>query len=264
MSAHWRRAPLYVQGGAGAVIQQTFDADRFECLRASLTAEGATGVHSRDETVVFIEAIDRVEPSLRDTARNFCALLGLPAAWFDAVRTQTVAGIGSHFDHSDNFVLQQEGRKIWRLSPPDSLPESARARRMLGDKSVGAAPINPDSAIEFVLEPGDLLYLPLFWIHEGVSDGPSLSLSLVCPAVAMRTVFLRSLAAEMARSGLGWNPVPACPVYEGETQARRQAEILARASAHLLRRLSDDEACRNMANDQARYLLPPEEPTDGA
>ncbi len=263
MSTHWRQAPLYLRGGASSLVPQTFDAARFERLRATLSAEGETGERSRNESVVFIEAIDRAEPALRDSARNLAILFGLPAAWFDAVRTHTVSGIGSHFDHSDNFVLQQEGRKTWRLSPPDSLPEGARARRMLGDKSVGAAPIDPDSAIEFVLEPGDLLYLPLFWIHEGVSDGPSLSLSLVCPAVSLRTVFLRSLAAEMARRGLGWNPVPACPVHAGETQARRQAETLARASAHLLNRLSDDEACRNMANDQARYLRPPGTPTDG-
>lgn len=264
MSTHWRRAPLYVRGGACSLVPLTFDADWFGRLRATLAAEGATGEQSCDDSVVFIEAIDRADPSLRDVARNLAPLFGLPAAWFDAVQTRTVSGIGSHFDHSDNFVLQQEGRKTWRLSPPDRLPEGARARRMLGDKSVGAAPIDPDSAIEFVLEPGDLLYLPLFWIHEGVSDGPSLSLSLVCPAVAMRTVFLRSLEAEMARRGLGWNPAPACPVHAGETLARRQAEILARASAHLLKRLSDDEVCRNMADDQARYLRSLGTLTDGA
>lgn len=264
MSAHWRRAPLHVRGGARELIQQTFDADRFEHLRAKLAAEGAIGVRSRDESVVFIEAIDRAEPAMCDAARSLAALFGLPAAWFDAVRTHTVSGIGSHFDHSDNFVLQQEGRKIWRLSPPDSLPEGARARRMLGDETVGAAPIDPKSAIEFVLEPGDLLYLPLFWIHEGVSDGPSLSLSLVCPAVALRTVLLHSLEAEMARRGLGWTPIPACPAHADETQSRRQVELLTRASAHLLKRLSDDEACRNMAGDQLRYLQAPGLLTGGA
>lgn len=264
MSAHWRRSPLHVRGGARALIRQTFNADQFERLRATLAAEGATGVRSCDESVVFIEAIDRAEPSMRDTARNLATLFGLPSAWFDAVRTHTVSGIGSHFDHSDNFVLQQEGRKIWRLSPPDCLPEGARARRMLGDKSVGAAPIDSDSVSEFVLEPGDLLYMPLFWIHEGVSDGPSLSLSLVCPAVAFRTVFLRSLEAEMARRGLGWNPAPACPALAGEALAHRQVELLARASAHLLKRLSDDETCRTMADDQARYLQSPRTLTGGA
>lgn len=263
MSTHWRRSPLHVRGGARALVQQTFNAERFERLRATLAAERVTGERSSDESVVFIEAIDRADPSMRDTARNLAAFFGLPAAWFDAVRTYTVSGIGSHFDHSDNFVLQQEGRKVWRLSPPDCLPEGARARRMLGDETVGAAPIDPDSAIEFVLEPGDLLYLPLFWIHEGVSDGPSLSLSLVCPAVTLRTVFLRSLEAEMVRRGLGWNPAPACPVHAGVTLAGRQVEILARASAHLLSRLSDDEACRNMADDQARYLQPPGALTGG-
>lgn len=264
MSVHWRRAPLHVPGGARELIQQTFDADRFERLRATLAAEGATGVRSRDESVVFVEAIDRAEPAMSDAARNLAAVFGLPTAWFDAVRTYTVSGIGSHFDHSDNFVLQQEGRKVWRLSPPDSLPEGARAKRMLGDEMVGAAPIDPNAAAEFVLEPGDLLYLPLFWIHEGVSDGPSLSISLVCPAVAMRTVFLRSLEAEMSRHGLGWVPAPTCPVHAGETQASRQSELLTLANAHLLKRLSNEEACKNMASDQARYLQPRSQPTRSA
>jgi 50S ribosomal protein L16 3-hydroxylase len=264
MSTHWRRAPLYVRGGASALVSQNFDTDWFGRMRATLDEEAAVWGESCGDSVVFIEAINRAEQSLNAAAQNFANLFGVPSAWFDSVLTHTVSGIGSHFDHSDNFVLQQEGQKTWRLSPPESLPEGSIARRMLGDKSVGAAPIDQGSVIEYVLEPGDLLYMPLFWIHEGVSDGPSLSVSLVCPAVSLRTVFFRSLRAEIERRGLGWNPVPACPIHGGETSSRQFAEILARASAHLLKRLSDDDACRNMATDQVRYLRPAKIHTGGA
>ena len=251
MSEHWRRAPLYVRGGGRAILQQPFDTDRFERLRASLDQDGADGVRARGGEVVFVEAIDRADPALRKAAQAHARLFGLPSAWFDAVRTHADSGIGSHFDHSDNFVLQQEGRKTWRLSPPDQLPEGARARRMLGDETVGSAAVDPGSAVEFALEPGDLLYLPLFWVHEGVSLGPSLSLSLVCPAITVRALFLRSLEAEMARTGLGWTPAPACPA-----PAREQADRLQRASALLLKRLSEPEAVQNMARDQIRFLQP--------
>ena len=70
-------------------------------------------------------------------------------------------GVGPHFDSYDVFLLQGPGRRIWRL---------ARARRF--DLVPGAplkliAGFRPEE--ELLLEPGDLLYLPPGWGHDGVA-----------------------------------------------------------------------------------------------
>jgi 50S ribosomal protein L16 3-hydroxylase len=70
-------------------------------------------------------------------------------------------GVGPHFDSYDVFLLQAAGRRRWRISSQkdltlvEGLPLKILAR------------FKPTE--EFVLEPGDMLYLPPSVAHEGVA-----------------------------------------------------------------------------------------------
>lgn len=72
-------------------------------------------------------------------------------------------GVGPHFDSYDVFLLQATGRRRWRigrqrdLSLQPDVPLKILAR------------FEPEA--EFVLEPGDMLYLPPRWAHEGDAVG---------------------------------------------------------------------------------------------
>jgi 50S ribosomal protein L16 3-hydroxylase len=70
-------------------------------------------------------------------------------------------GVGPHFDSYDVFLLQGEGRRRWRLSAQRDLAlvEGAPLRilRRFRPKR------------EWVLQPGDLLYLPPRYAHDGVA-----------------------------------------------------------------------------------------------
>jgi 50S ribosomal protein L16 3-hydroxylase len=72
-------------------------------------------------------------------------------------------GVGPHVDSYDVFLLQVEGRRRWRVAPPgdagfiDGLPLKILSR------------FEPQH--DWLLEPGDLLYLPPGWGHDGVADG---------------------------------------------------------------------------------------------
>jgi 50S ribosomal protein L16 3-hydroxylase len=88
----------------------------------------------------------------------------LPQARLDDVMVSYAApggGVGPHFDSYDVFLLQGDGRRIWRL---------ARARRF---DLVPGAPLKLIAGFraeeEYLLEPGDLLYLPPGWGHDGVA-----------------------------------------------------------------------------------------------
>jgi len=74
-------------------------------------------------------------------------------------------GVGPHFDSYDVFLLQGQGKRLWRVSEQTDL------------SLVDGAPLrilkNFDTAQEWLLEAGDMLYLPPHLAHWGiaVSDG---------------------------------------------------------------------------------------------
>ena len=86
-----------------------------------------------------------------------------------------------HFDGFHNMYVQIAGVKRFLLLPPDSHasrefypflhPSYAQCRNRLADSPSG-------HVMEVTLQPGDLLYLPPFWLHEAVGLSPSISLNV--------------------------------------------------------------------------------------
>lgn len=74
-------------------------------------------------------------------------------------------GVGPHVDSYDVFLLQGPGRRRWRLMSPGARPFELVAGAPL--KLIrGFRP-----SAEMVLDPGDMLYLPPGWGHEGTALG---------------------------------------------------------------------------------------------
>src|SRR5690606_31707396 len=72
-------------------------------------------------------------------------------------------GVGPHFDSYDVFLLQATGRRRWRIGRQKDL--SLRP----GVPLKILQHFEPEE--EFVLEPGDMLYLPPRWAHDGAAVG---------------------------------------------------------------------------------------------
>ena len=95
---------------------------------------------------------------------------------------------GPHIDNYDVFILQSEGKKTWRIEklprPLITLPDSEFVEdldlRILKDFK---------EYDEYVLEPGDLLYIPVGYAHWGISRGESLSFS-----IGLRSPSLKEIA----------------------------------------------------------------------
>ena len=79
-------------------------------------------------------------------------------------------GVGPHVDSYDVFLVQGEGRRLWRIARPKRFDFIPHAPLKL---IAGFAPED-----EFLLEPGDLLYLPPGWGHDGIALDACLTCSV--------------------------------------------------------------------------------------
>jgi 50S ribosomal protein L16 3-hydroxylase len=79
-------------------------------------------------------------------------------------------GVGPHFDSYDVFLLQAHGQRRWRIGAQDdlSLVEGMPLKILRN--------FQPDQ--EYVLDPGDMLYLPPHYAHDGAAVGECMTYSI--------------------------------------------------------------------------------------
>jgi 50S ribosomal protein L16 3-hydroxylase len=72
-------------------------------------------------------------------------------------------GVGPHIDSYDVFLVQVQGRRRWRIGP-------CRQPQWRSDVPLKIL-VDFKASDEWVLEAGDMLYLPPGWAHDGVAVG---------------------------------------------------------------------------------------------
>ena len=95
----------------------------------------------------------------------------LPYMTSKALRTAVNGGgVGPHFDDYDVFLLQGIGRRRWQIAnQSDRTIIEGAPLRILKD----FRPVH-----DWVLETGDLLYLPPHWAHNGIAIGECMTYSV--------------------------------------------------------------------------------------
>ena len=110
---------------------------------------------------LLVQGLNLLLPAADTLLRRFAFM---PYARLDDVMLSYAApggGVGPHVDSYDVFLLQGEGRRRWRISRQHDLALDPRAPLKVL-KSFRAEQ-------EWILEPGDMLYLPPGVAHEGVA-----------------------------------------------------------------------------------------------
>ena len=110
-------------------------------------------------------------------------------------------GVGAHVDSYDVFLLQAHGQRRWRISAQQDL----RLRDDLPLKILRH--FEPEQ--EFILNPGDMLYLPPQYAHEGVAVGECMTYSIGFRAPAWQDLgeaFLAFMADAIELPGLYSDP----------------------------------------------------------
>jgi 50S ribosomal protein L16 3-hydroxylase len=118
-------------------------------------------------------------------------------------------GVGPHYDSYDVFLLQVQGRRRWRIG------------RMQDSSLLPDVPLKilqhfePEE--EWVLEPGDMLYLPPQWAHDGIAEGECMTCS-----IGFRAPDQLGLASELLLRLADATDCPAQNLYRDPKQAATQ------------------------------------------
>lgn len=125
---------------------------------------------SKKAWTLLVQDVNHFLPAARDLLRRFNFI---PYARLDDLMVSYApkgGGVGPHFDSYDVFLLQGMGRRLWQISvqPDRSLIADAPLRILRN--------FRPEQ--EWVLEPGDMLYLPPGYAHNGVAEDDCMTYSI--------------------------------------------------------------------------------------
>lgn len=147
-------------------------------------------------------------------------------------------GVGPHFDSYDVFLLQAHGQRRWRIGLQKDLT-------LMEDMPLKILKhFHPDQ--EFVLEPGDMLYLPPHYAHDGIAVGECMTYS-----VGFRAPSYQELGESFLHFMTETIDLPGRYADPDLTESRHPAEI---SSAMLARVASEIAKIRFSQEDIAIFL----------
>lgn len=150
---------------------------------------------------LLVQGVNHFLPEGADLLQKFSFI---PSARLDDLMVSYApdgGGVGPHFDSYDVFLLQGFGKRVWRVSEQDDMDviEGAPLRILK----------NFHTSEEWLLEPGDMLYLPPRLAHWGIAVGPCMTWSVgfrAPSAQELGTQFLAHLQERICLQGMYADP----------------------------------------------------------
>lgn len=143
----------------------------WELRRGPFSEDTYQNLPERDWTLL-VQAVDQLVPEVAELIEHFRFL---PNWRIDDVMVSFAApggGVGPHFDNYDVFLLQAHGQRRWRVG---QMCDSESKMLKHADLRILADFQGTD---EWVLEPGDMLYLPPRLAHFGTAEDACMTYSL--------------------------------------------------------------------------------------
>ena len=183
---HWQKRPLFVRGAlprfSGVLdTRKLFTLARRDDVESRVVVRKARGWETTHGPLaevgakkrgwtILVSGVNLHHAKADELLRRFSFI---PQARLDDVMVSYATpggGVGPHIDSYDVFLLQGTGRRRWTIS-------------------------NRGNRAVYVAEPGDLLYLPPDWRHDGVALEPCFTYSIG---------FRAPRGAELASAFLDW------------------------------------------------------------
>jgi 50S ribosomal protein L16 3-hydroxylase len=189
MQRHWQRKPLLVRGAMPVSSPFVGRAELFAMaarqdvesrvvvadgsgwkLRHGPVARRALPPLAQPRWTLLVQGMDLHMDAAHALMQRFRFV---PDARLDDVMVSYATdggGVGPHLDSYDVFLLQIHGRRRWRIGrvPHPELQPDVPLKILT----------NFEPEVEWTLEPGDMLYLPPRWGHDGIADGECMTCSI--------------------------------------------------------------------------------------
>lgn len=204
MRRHWQKKPLLVRQAWPGVVPPVSRAALFDLagsgdvesrlvrqqgagwqVRAGPLPRRALPAVRQPGWTLLVQGLDLHVPAAHDMLARFrfapdARLDDLMMSW-----ASDGGGVGPHLDSYDVFLLQVHGRRRWRVGRVrDPSWQEGQPLKILQ---------HFEPAHEWLLDPGDMLYLPPRWGHDGVAVGGD---CMTC-SVGFRAPAAEPLAAEL-------------------------------------------------------------------
>ncbi|TDO99479.1 cupin domain-containing protein [Marinomonas balearica] len=195
LSEYWQKKPLLIRGGL-TDIELPLDANELAGLSMEEEAEARIVIENgktpwqlmqgpfqedtfqnlpEKEWTLLVQAVDHWVPEVQALKERFYFL---PSWRLDDVMISyaTEGGsVGPHYDQYDVFLIQMSGKRHWQVAPPNSYEDSALENTPL--HILDGFP--EQTEMEWDVAPGDILYLPPNFAHNGRSlDNECLTYSI--------------------------------------------------------------------------------------
>jgi 50S ribosomal protein L16 3-hydroxylase len=136
-------------------------------------SEDALPARTQSAWTLLIQDVNHRVPAIDELLSRFRFV---PAARLDDAMVSFATqggGVGPHIDAYDVFLLQLHGHRRWRIGKPlstKSIPDIPL--RILADFE------HLEEDQEWLLAPGDMLYIPPNWAHDGVAQDECMTCSI--------------------------------------------------------------------------------------
>lgn len=182
MRRHWQKKPLLIRqaiadfrppldrnalfdlaGREGVESRLIEHARAGWSLRQGPFARRALPPQSRPRWTLLVQGVDLHHDAAHALLQRFRFV---PDARLDDLMISWASeggGVGPHFDSYDVFLLQATGRRRWRIGRQKDFSLQPDVPLKILQR------FEPEE--EYVLEPGDMLYLPPRWAHDGEAVG---------------------------------------------------------------------------------------------
>jgi len=192
MRDYWQKKPLLVRQAipgfespispdelAGLALEEEVEsrlviehgAHPWELRRGPFAEDAFAELPARDWTLL-VQAVDQFVPEVAELIEEFKFL---PKWRIDDVMISFAApggGVGPHFDNYDVFLLQGYGKRRWQIG---QMCDSDSPMLQHADLKILAEFVKTE---EWVLEPGDMLYLPPRLAHCGTAEDDCMTYSV--------------------------------------------------------------------------------------
>jgi len=189
MKRHWQKKPLLVRnaipgfvpcvnrselvalaGQEGVESRLIIDSDKGWKMKHGPLAKRSLPPFSQKKWTFLVQGVDLHHDGVHALMQQFRFV---PDARLDDLMISFATdggGVGPHFDSYDVFLLQAHGQRRWRIGRNKDLTLQPGVPLKILQ--------NFKAEEEFVLNPGDMLYLPPKYAHDGIAEGECMTWSI--------------------------------------------------------------------------------------